>query len=216
MFPFMRETLPRSGFGAGWIEVVVGSMFSGKTEELIRRIRRAQMARQKIQVFKPHIDVRYSQSEVASHNQNRQESIPVQKASDILASVNDTTRVVAIDEAQFFDAGLVDVVERLANRGLRVILAGLDMDWQGRPFGPMPQLMAVAEEVTKLHAICVCCGGVASRTQRLTAGQGQILVGSEESYEARCRACFDPHAAIMEEKNARETSSEALESLPVI
>jgi len=177
----------------GRIEVICGSMFSGKTEELIRRVRRACYARQKVQVFKPDIDTRYSIQRVTSHNGQDFEAIPVTDSSVLLSQVDPDTTVVAIDEAQFFDPGLLQVIEQLADRGIRVILAGLDMDFRGEPFGPMPVLMSCADEVQKLHAICVVCGEEASRTQRLVNGQPAnyhdpiIMVGASESYEARCR-----------------------------
>lgn len=177
----------------GSIEVICGSMFSGKTEELIRRVRRAQIARQKVQVFKPHIDIRYSAKRVHSHNGMQWEATPVEHSHDILEQLEANTNVVAIDEAQFFDAGIVAVCEALADRGLRVIVAGLDLDFRGEPFGPMPQLLARAEHVDKLQAICVVCGAPASRTQRLINGRPAayddpvILVGAAEVYEARCR-----------------------------
>lgn len=169
-------------------------MFSGKTEELLRRVKRAQIARQKVQVFKPTIDDRYSVEHVQSHNANRVASRPVAKARDILKLVDDNTRVVGIDEVQFFDEAVVEVAQKLAYRGIRVICAGLDMDFRGLPFGPMPKLLACAEEVTKLSAVCVVCGGAASRTQR-TAGPAngdRIAVGAQEMYEARCRFCHEP------------------------
>lgn len=179
----------------GWIEVICGSMFSGKTEELIRRVRRAQIARQKVQVFKHSLDVRYARREVASHNGLQLEATPVENSAQIRALLEPDTTVVAIDEGQFFDDGIVSLCEELADRGLRVIVAGLDLDFRGEPFGPMPQLMARAERVDKLQAICVVCGGPASRTQRLINGQPAayddpiILVGAEEVYQARCRGC---------------------------
>jgi len=179
----------------GFIEVVCGSMFSGKTEELVRRLKRAQIARQKTQVFKPMIDNRYSVDHVQSHDANRILSKPVEKAKDILKLVDDNTRVVGIDEAQFFDDSVVDVAQKLAFRGIRVIIAGLDMDFRGLPFGPMPKLLAIAEEVTKLSAVCVVCGNAASRTQRVTSPKGQegsqVIVGAKEMYEARCRFCHE-------------------------
>lgn len=178
---------------SGWLEVIVGSMFSGKTEELIRRIRRAQMAKQRVQVFKPGLDNRYSETQIASHNDGRIEAFVIKDAKEILDQLSDNTRVVGIDEGQFFGPEVVEVAQKLANRGLRVIVAGLDMDWKGQPFQPMPSLMATAEFVTKLHAICVSCGATASRTQRTVAAQGDILVGASDSYEARCRACYDPN-----------------------
>ncbi len=185
----------RHSYTGGWIEIVCGSMFSGKTEELIRRIRRARIAKQKLQVFKPALDDRYHSEQVASHNGLQWEAIPVGDAREILERLDPDTSVVAVDEAQFFDWGISGVCNELASRGLRVILAGLDMDFRGEPFGPMPLLMAEAEEVTKLQAICVVCGAPASRTQRLIDNQPAayddptILVGGSESYEARCRHC---------------------------
>jgi len=161
----MREAINNYG----WIELVCGCMFSGKTEELIRRMKRAQIARQKIQVFKPILDNRYGIEFVASHNSVKIQSMPVHRARDIIVHLDDSTRVVGIDEAQFFDEEITEVVERLAKRGLRVVVAGLDMDYKAEPFGPMPHLMAIAESVTKLSAICVVCGGQASRTQRVSA-----------------------------------------------
>lgn len=187
----------RNSYNGGWIEVVCGSMFSGKTEELIRRIRRARIAKQKVQVFKPAIDNRYEKQEVASHNGLHWEAIPVGNAHEIEERIEDDTTVVAVDEAQFFDWELSKVCNRLADRGVRVILAGLDVDFRGEPFGPMPLLMAEAEEVRKLQAICVVCGAPASRTQRLINGNPAafdepiILVGGGESYEARCRHCHE-------------------------
>ncbi len=178
----------------GWIEVVCGSMFSGKTEELLRRIRRAQIARQKVQTFKPAIDTRYSGDHVQSHDSNRVPSVSVERARDILDLVEDNTRLVGIDEAQFFDDSIVEVAQKLAYRGIHVILAGLDMDFRGQPFGPMPKLLAVAEDVTKLCAVCVICGNSASRTQRISesAEPGTVVVGGKEMYEARCRFCHEP------------------------
>lgn len=178
----------------GWVEVICGCMFSGKTEELIRRMTRAQIARQKLQVFKPMVDDRYGKEFVASHNANRIDSIPVQDSSEIIARLEDSTRVVGIDEAQFFDNGLVEVVERLAMRGLRVVIAGLDQDFKGRPFGPIPALLATAEQVTKLSAICMVCGGPATRSQRIATSEETVLVGAQDSYEARCRAHHHPEA----------------------
>jgi thymidine kinase len=177
----------------GSIEVVCGSMFSGKTEELIRRIKRAQIARKRVQVFKPLIDTRYSLEEVASHDGVRAQAVPVGTATEITDLLAPDTEVVAIDEIQFFDSAIVDLCERLAASGKRVIVAGLDQDFRGEPFGPLPILMAKAEAVDKLHAICVVCGAAASRTQRLINNKPAsyndpiILVGAQESYEARCR-----------------------------
>ncbi|MGC8873152.1 MAG: thymidine kinase [Chloroflexia bacterium] len=187
------SSIPRRG----QIEVICGSMFSGKTEELIRRVRRAQIARLKVQVFKPSLDARYTTEQIASHNGLRAAAVPVDHAGQIAAQVDPDTDVVAIDEAQFFDDTIVQVCEDLANRGVRVIVAGLDMDFRGEPFGPMPLLMARAEEVDKLRAICVRCGAPASRTQRLIDGEPAsyddpvILVGAAERYEARCRHCHE-------------------------
>ncbi|WP_448590377.1 thymidine kinase [Thermoflexus hugenholtzii] len=180
---------------AGWVEVISGCMFSGKTEELIRRLRRAQIARQQVQVFKPLIDTRYGLERVRSHNGLDIEAIPVPHARAILDHLQPGTTVVGIDEAQFFDWEIADVVQALAEQGIRVIVAGLDMDFRGEPFGPMPLLMAQADQVDKLHAICVVCGAPATRTQRLINGRPAryddpvILVGGSETYEARCRRC---------------------------
>jgi len=176
----------------GWIEVIVGSMFSGKTEELIRRLRRAEFARLPIQVFKPVIDDRYGISEVTSHNKTSIQSKPLQSAEQIWEHLSPETKVVGIDEGQFFDDALVQVAQDLADRGLRVIIAGLDTDWQAKPFGPIPTLMAIAESVTKQHAVCVVCGNTASRTQRTAGGTGQVQVGALDTYEARCREHFKP------------------------
>lgn len=176
----------------GSLEVICGGMFSGKTEELIRRIKRAQIARQKVQVFKPKIDTRYSVDHVASHSQQSIKGQLVETAQDILNGVENDTVVVAIDEGQFFDSSLIRVCQVLADRGLRVMVAGLDQDYRGEPFDPMPQLMAVSESITKCNAICVVCGATASRTQRIANSGGRVLVGASELYEARCRHCHDP------------------------
>lgn len=184
-------------YNGGWIEVICGSMFSGKTEELIRRVKRAQIAKQKVQVFKPSIDDRYSQADVTSHSGVQVVATPVSDASSILGLVDPDTEVVAIDEAQFFDWGIAEVCNTLADQGIRVIVAGLDMDFRGEPFGPVPVLMAQAELVDKLQAICVVCGAPASRTQRLINGKPAsyhdpvIMVGASEVYEARCRVCHE-------------------------
>ena len=175
--------------GAGWIEVICGSMFSGKTEELIRRLNRAKIAKQKIEIYKPAVDTRYHETSVVSHNDSSIRSTPVQFADDILLLVGDCD-VVGIDEAQFFDMELIKVARTLANKGKRVILAGLDMDFKGEPFGPMPGLMGIAEFVTKVHAICMKCGGVASYSYRLTKSDQKVLLGEQDAYEARCRNCF--------------------------
>lgn len=177
----------------GSIEVITGSMFSGKTDELIRRLRRATIARQKVQVFKPAIDHRYGMEKVTSHAGNEFDALPVRRASDLLAHLERDTTVVAIDEAQFFEDEIIQVAQTLADRGVRVIVAGLDTDFRGEPFGPMPVLMAKAENVDKLHAICMVCGESASRTQRLVNGEPAhyedpvVIVGASEMYEARCR-----------------------------
>ena len=176
----------------GWIEVVCGSMFSGKTEELIRRLRRAQIAKQKVRIFKPRIDTRYHPEQIVSHSDQRMESIPIAHAKEILDHVGDDVQVVGVDEAQFFGADLVPVCEALANRGVRVIVAGLDQDFRGQPFGPIPQLLAVAEFITKNLAICVKCGNPANRSQRIRASGERVLVGAGDAYEARCRRCFKP------------------------
>ncbi|SMD35316.1 thymidine kinase [Reichenbachiella faecimaris] len=175
--------------GAGWIEVICGSMFSGKTEELIRRLNRAKIAKQKIEIFKPAVDTRYHETSVVSHDESSIRSTPVQFADDILLLAGNSD-VVGIDEAQFFDLELIHVARTLANQGKRVILAGLDMDFKGEPFGPMPSLMGIAEFVTKVHAICMKCGGVASYSYRLTASDKKVLLGEHDAYEARCRNCF--------------------------
>ena len=182
---------------SGWVEVVCGSMFSGKTEELIRRLRRAVIARHQVQLFKPAVDDRYGVSTVASHNGIKWEGIVVGSAEELLNKVEPETTVVAIDEVQFFDAGVAEVCNQLAQRGMRVIVAGLDTDFRGEPFGPIPILMSQAESVRKLHAICMQCGGEASRTQRLIDGRPAyyddpvVLIGASESYEARCRSCHE-------------------------
>ena len=175
----------------GWIEVIVGSMFSGKSEELIRRLRRAQIARQKVQIFKPLIDTRYSDDHIVSHSEMRIESRAVRSSRELLDTVAPDTEVVGIDEGQFFDQDLPMICDTLANQGKRVIVAGLDQDYLGKPFEPMPQLLAIAEYITKTHAICMVCGNPANHTQRLVAGGDRVLVGAQGLYEARCRRCFD-------------------------
>ena len=180
---------------AGWIEVITGSMFSGKSEELIRRLRRAQIARQKVQIFKPTFDDRYSDDQIVSHSDMRIASANVANSKALLAEVADDAEVVGIDEGQFFDADLPAVCNELANRGKRVIVAGLDQDYLGKPFEPMPQLLAVAEYITKTLAICMVCGNPANHTQRLVASQDRVLLGAQGTYEARCRGCFDPSLA---------------------
>lgn len=175
----------------GWIEVVCGSMFSGKTEELIRRLKRARIARQQVEIFKPSVDNRYAATAVVSHDENAIPSIVVDAADQITLLSGDAA-VIGIDEAQFFGPELVGACEALARQGRRVIVAGLDQDFRGRPFGPMPALMAVAEYVTKLHAICVVCGAPANHSQRLVASDDRVLVGEKEAYEPRCRLHFEP------------------------
>jgi thymidine kinase len=173
----------------GSIEVIAGSMFSGKTEELIRRLKRAKIARQTVEIFKPDIDVRYSKTEVVSHDENSIQSTPVSNSANILL-LSGNVDVIGIDEAQFFDKGLVDVVTKLANMGIRVIVAGLDMDFKGVPFGPIPELMAVADHITKVHAICVKCGNIAQFSHRLSAKEQTVLLGEKDVYEPLCRGCF--------------------------
>lgn len=180
------ESLNRSGC----IEVICGSMFSGKTEELIRRLKRAKFANQRVEIFKPQLDVRYSVEDVVSHDANAIHSTPVDSSESIILLAGDVD-VVGIDEAQFFDPQIVSVCQQLANNGVRVIVAGLDMDYQGKPFGNMPQLMAVAEYVTKVHAICVRCGNLAQHSYRLTKNDNLVMLGEQESYQPLCRHCFN-------------------------
>lgn len=184
----------------GRVEVVCGSMFSGKTEELIRRLRRAQFAKQKVEIFKPAIDVRYSEEEVVSHEGNSIPSTPVDSSASILLMAQES-EVVGIDEAQFFDEHIVEVCNELASRGIRVIVAGLDLDFKGVPFGPMPALLAIADEVTKVHAICVRCGALAYVSHRIVAGEKQVLLGEKQEYEPLCRECY---AQAMKEKKEEE------------
>jgi thymidine kinase len=176
----------------GWIEVICGSMFSGKTEELIRRVKRAVYGKQQVQVFKPRLDNRYDETQVVSHSQLRLVSTPIERAEEIFYNLQPGTQVIGIDEVQFFGAEVVAVCEALANKGLRVICAGLDQDYQGRPFEPMPALLAVAEYVTKELAICVVCGNPANRSQRISGEKGRVVVGAAGAYEARCRKCHVP------------------------
>ncbi len=176
----------------GWIEVVCGPMFSGKSEELIRRLRRARIARKRVQVFKPSIDDRYSQDEIVSHGDQRMKSDPVAAARDILAKIDPRTQVVGIDESNFFGPDLVEVASQLADTGKQVIVAGLDTDYLGRPFSPMPELLCLAESITKTLAICMRCGNPAKHTQRLVESHDLIVVGAAGMYEARCRRCFEP------------------------
>src|SRR6266853_1825158 len=188
------EPTHHSRVTTGWIEVIAGSMFSGKSEELIRRLRRAKIARQKVQVFKPAIDMRYSHDHIVSHSEMRHESSTVETAAELLSKVEKNTEVVGIDEGQFFDNELVEVANKLAQRGIRVIIAGLDQDYTGKPFEPMPQLLAIAEYITKTHAICVRCGQPANYSQRTFDSEERVAVGAGDRYEARCRRCFVPHA----------------------
>ena len=173
----------------GRVEVVCGSMFSGKTEELIRRLRRAQFAKQRVEIFKPAIDVRYSEEDVVSHEGNSIPSTPVDSSASILLMAQESD-VVGIDEAQFFDEHIVEVCNELASKGIRVIVAGLDLDFKGQPFGPMPALCAIADEVTKVHAICVRCGALAYVSHRIVAGDKQVLLGEKQEYEPLCRECY--------------------------
>ncbi|MBO5235311.1 MAG: thymidine kinase [Alistipes sp.] len=182
----------------GYIEVICGSMFSGKTEELIRRLKRAKFANQKVEIFKPCIDTRYSEEEVVSHDSHAIRSTPVDSPQNILLMSSDVD-VVGIDEAQFFDESIVDVCRQLADNGVRVIVAGLDMDYMGKPFGPMPALMATAEYVTKVHAICVRCGNLAHHSHRLTADEKLVMLGEKDTYEPICRHCF---AGLVRNNNA--------------
>lgn len=186
---FSEQQLAYTDGMRGSIEVICGSMFSGKTEELIRRMKRAQFAKMQVEIFKPAIDKRYHEEEIVSHDANSIPSSPVDHSSAILL-LSQNTRVVGIDEAQFFDDGLVEVCNELANRGIRVIVAGLDMDYLGRPFGPIPALMAIAEHVTKVHAVCMCCGAPANYSFRLTSDNNRLLLGEKDHYEPRCRECF--------------------------
>lgn len=188
------EPAPHFRPNSGWIEVIAGSMFSGKSEELIRRLRRAKIARQKVQVFKPEIDSRFSDDHIVSHSEMRHESANIRSASEVLARVEADTEVVGIDEGQFFDNALVDVATQLAKRGVRVIIAGLDQDYTGKPWEPMPQLLAIAEYITKTHAICMKCGQPANYSQRIFESEERVAVGAAGMYEARCRRCFVPHA----------------------
>lgn len=188
----MSEQLSRQRDNLGWIEVICGSMFSGKSEELIRRLRRAQIAKQRVQIFKPKVDSRFSDDHIVSHSDMKMKSQLVVNAAEIPELVDGRTQVIGIDEAQFFDLDLVGVCNRLADMGKRIIVAGLDQDYRGRPFDPMPQLLSIAEYITKTLAICVRCGAPANRTQRTVNNAERVLVGATDSYEARCRLCFEP------------------------
>ena len=194
----MTEFVTGEAHRPGRIEVVCGSMFSGKTEELIRRLRRAQFAKQKVEIFKPAIDVRYSEEDVVSHDQSHIQSTPIDSSASILLLSSDCD-VVCIDEAQFFDMGLPDICNELANNGIRVIIAGLDMDYKGIPFGPMPALCAIADDVTKVHAICVRCGNLAYVSHRTVEGSQRVLLGETQEYEPLCRECYQK--AIQEEND---------------
>jgi len=188
-------------YRGGWIEIIAGGMFSGKSEELIRRLRRAVIARQRVQVFKPILDDRFATDEVVSRDERRLKAVAVATSADLMARVEIGVQVVGIDEVQFFDAGIVDVCMQLADAGIRVIAAGLDQDFRRQPFGPMPALLSVAEEVSKMHAVCVRCRGAAHYSQRVSGGNAQVEVG-DSSYEARCRACFEDYVAEPEEEPA--------------
>jgi thymidine kinase len=186
---FVEPNRSRNIKRSGWIEVVCGSMFSGKTEELIRRLRRASIAQLKVEIFKPKVDQRYSKEKVVSHNENAINSKPVNFANDILLQVGNCD-VIGLDEAQFFDHEIVAVVNKLANNGKRVIVAGLDMDFMGRPFKPMDEIMSIAEYITKVHAICMDCGNIASYSHRRTKSNQKVVIGEKDIYEALCRSCF--------------------------
>lgn len=188
---FLEKT---SHIHKGWVEVICGSMFSGKTEELIRRLNRARIAKQRVEIFKPQIDTRYSDTDVVSHNENSIQSIPVQSSSQILLYMNDVD-VIGIDEAQFLDADLPSVCNHLASKGIRVIVAGLDMDFKGNPFGPIPALLATSEFVTKVHAICVRCGDLAQYSHRTASSQKLVMLGEMDSYEPLCRRCYTESTA---------------------
>ena len=175
---------------SGWIEIICGSMFSGKTEELIRRLNRAKIANQRVQIFKPQKDKRYGETAVVSHNENAIESIPIESSIHIYDHISDVN-VIGIDEAQFFDMELVDVCQKLALRGIRVIAAGLDMDFRGKPFGPIPDLLSVAEYITKVHAICPHCGSLATHSYRLSEEKETVVIGEKDKYEPRCRICYE-------------------------
>lgn len=188
---FLESKASRSK-SRGWIEVICGSMFSGKTEELLRRIRRATFANQKVELFKPAVDVRYDENDVVSHDASSMVSTPVQNSSEILLYVNmESVEVVGIDEVQFFDDGIISVCNQLADSGIRVIVAGLDMDFQRNPFGPMPGLLSIAEYVSKVHAICTHCGDLAQYSHRLVANDRQVMLGEKDSYEPLCRHCYN-------------------------
>ena len=188
-------------YRGGWIEIITGGMFSGKSEELIRRLRRAVIARQRVQVFKPLVDDRFGIEEVVSRDDRRLKAIPIATSEELLARIEIGTQIVGIDEIQFFDDDIVDVCMQLADAGIRVIAAGLDQDYLRRPFGPMPALLSLAEEISKMHAVCVRCGGAAHYSQRISGGTSQVEVG-DASYEARCRFCFEPYTPLEDEEPA--------------
>jgi thymidine kinase len=188
----MSEQLQHQRGNLGWIEVICGSMFSGKSEELIRRLRRAQIARQRVQIFKPKLDSRFSEDHIVSHSEMKIKSQLVGQAREIVHLLDGRTQVIGIDEGQFFDMDLIYVCNKLADSGKRVIVAGLDQDFRGKPFDPIPQLLSIAEYITKTLAICVRCGAPANRTQRLVENTDRLLVGATDDYEARCRLCFEP------------------------
>jgi thymidine kinase len=196
----------------GWIEVVCGPMFSGKSEELIRRLRRAEIARQRVQIFKPVIDQRYSSDQIVSHDDSRIHSDSASTAAEVAAKLDVRTEVIGIDEAQFLGEGIVDLVVRWADMGKRIVIAGLDTDYLGRPFHPMPELLAVADEIIKTLAICMQCGNPAKHTQRLIANEDLIVVGAEGMYEARCRRCFEPNLAAAEIQKKKKTELAAAAS----
>ena len=189
------------GYKGGWIEIIAGGMFSGESEELIRRLRRAVIARQRVQVFKPIIDDRFASDDIVSRDDRRLKAVAVATSAELLARIEIGVQVVGIDEVQFFDDGVVEVCMQLADAGIRVIAAGLDQDYMRRPFGPMPALLAVAEEVSKMHAVCVRCRGAAHYSQRVSGGDSQVQVG-DASYEARCRSCYELYKASPEEEAA--------------
>lgn len=200
-FAILRAEAPLDGYRGGWIEIIAGGMFSGKSEELIRRLRRSVIARQRVQVFKPVIDDRFATEEIVSRDERRLKALAVATSEQLLAKVEIGVQVVGIDEIQFFDDGVVDVCMQLADAGIRVIAAGLDQDYMRRPFGPMPALLAVAEDVSKVHAVCVRCRGAAHYSQRVAGGNAQVEVG-DSSYEARCRSCYEIYTAAADEDAA--------------
>jgi len=218
-YPFIiittSEANPLDGHRGGWIEIIAGGMFSGKSEELIRRLRRAVLARQRVQVFKPIIDDRFSVDEVVSRDDRRLKATPVRTSAEMLARIEIGVQVVGIDEVQFFDAGVVDVCMQLADAGIRVIAAGLDQDYMRRPFGPMPALLAVSEDVSKMHAVCVRCRGAAHYSQRVAGGDAQVEVG-DSSYEARCRGCYEFYKAEMQSEEERAVQLTMPQAQPAV